>query len=142
MKTLGFLTVPLFLMTLLGCQKTSETDRANRDVQGESKEAVQAINKALKTQKDEYKKKAEADLDRLDDTIKNYTEKFNKAEDDVKEKLKLQLDQLQRQRDHIRNKLKDLQGDTQDAWIEFKNGLDKAFSELKEGIEKGKDQFK
>lgn len=141
-KLIGLTLVVSGLMAVGGCMQSPEADRANREAERESKEAASAVGKALQVQKNEYQKKAEADLESMNITIQSYSSRMEKARDEAKAKMKPQLEQLQRQRDNLRDKLKDLGGDSQDAWNEFKKGFDRAMGELKDGVDRARDSFK
>jgi chromosome segregation ATPase len=136
------LAVPVFALVLtVGCQDTPEARKANKDAKREIGEAADATGKALKVQKEEYRKKIEIDLGRLDDQLATYREKLSKATDDMKAEMQKQIDRLQAQRDQVREKLKDLGGDTKEAWEEVKKGLDQAVGNLKDAFSKAKDRF-
>jgi len=127
----------LALALVIGCQETPENKKAKKEI----KEASGATVDALKAQKDEYKKQLEADLDKLNDSLKDFKERAAKAKDEAKVKMNKQIEALQEQHDKLRGKLKDKGGDTKEAWEEFKKGLDKAKDDLKESFEKAKKSF-
>jgi len=132
-----FLYLALGLLSLVGCQDTPEGNKAKKDI----RVASDSTGKALNVEKEEYKKKLEADLDKLDDKLKEYKEKASRAKDDAKVKMDNQIEALQVQRDKTREKLKDLGGDTKEAGAEVKKGLDKATGDLKDAFEKAKKSF-
>lgn len=142
MKRLKHLTALAFALVMtVGCADSPEARKANKDAQNEIREAASATGKVLRVQKEEYRKRIEADLDRLNERLKVYKEKASRAGEDAKASMEKQIDKLQEQRDGVREKLGDLGGDSQDAWGEVRKGLDKAVGDLKESFEKAKDSF-
>jgi len=142
LKRLKQLTVPAFaLVVTVGCADSPEARKANTDAQKEIREAATATGKALRVQKEEYRKRIETDLGRLNERLKIYKDKASQAGDEAKASMQTQIDKLQGQRDKVREKLGDLGGDSQDAWGEVKRELDKAVGDLKDSFEKAKDSF-
>jgi len=143
MRYASFLTLSLIALgALAGCQETPGAKKANDKASKEIKEAENATADALKVQREEYKKKMDADLEKLDSKLDTWKEKAKDAKGDAKVALEKQIDTLEVQRDKVREQLKDLKGDTKDAWAEVKKGLDKAMGELSDAFDKAKDSFK
>lgn len=133
------LTLPL----ALGCQESSpEAKRANDRAKKEVGEAADASAEALRQQREEYRKKINTDLERLDDQLKTWKEKANQAKGDARVRMQKQVADLEVKRDKLRERVKDLKADSKNAWEEMKTGIDKAATDLQGAFDKAKDEFK
>ena len=95
--------------------------------------------------KDSYSKKMKAKFDDLNDkwnVERNKLEaKAQKAKVEVKKKFEEQLKTLQNRREKMRQKLDQVDTASEDAWKDFKEGVDNAWKSLNEAIKKARSHF-
>src|SRR5262245_17268935 len=141
-KPLAFVFRLIVLFLVVGCQDTPTARKANEKARKEIGEAGDATAKALQVQREEYRKKIDADLERLDAQLDTWKAKAKEAKGDAQVAMQKKIDDLKVQRDKVADRLKDLKVDSKEAWEDFKTGTDKAVRELKEALDKAKDLFK
>ena len=95
--------------------------------------------------KDTYSKKMKAkfeDLNHKWNLERNKLEaKAQHAKVEVKKKFEEQLTALQKSRETMRQKLNQVDTASEDAWKDFKEGVDNAWKSLNEAIKKARSHF-
>jgi len=95
--------------------------------------------------KDSYSKKMKAKFDDLNykwNVERNKLEaKAQQAKVEVKKKFEEQLKTLQNRREKMRQKLDQVDTASEDAWKDFKEGVDNAWKSLNEAIKKARSHF-
>ncbi|MRR53936.1 MAG: coiled coil domain-containing protein [Deltaproteobacteria bacterium] len=92
--------------------------------------------------KDLYREKFEANLNKLKAQIDVLEAKADLLKAESKLELKQQIQSLRQKRDAIANKLDQLKQSSGEAWKDIKAGLESATKELKGALGKAMDQFK
>lgn len=137
MRTVLNLGVALSGLCLLsGCIDSPQANQAKEKAEREIRKAEEPTADWVKIQREEYRKKVDADLVKLDQRMDSWKEKIKAANDDAKIKMQKRMDELKIQREKVREQVKDMNADTKEAWADVKKGADKAVAELHEAFEK------
>src|SRR5262245_10185585 len=114
----GVLLVPLacLVAVAVGCQPLSEEARRKRDeADRKAQQAAQARREATRQEIEDYRKKAQKELDDLDVQLRDLKDRAAKASGELKAKLQKKIDDLEPQRDRVRARLKQLGEDSKKA---------------------------
>ncbi|MCW8125260.1 hypothetical protein [Microbulbifer halophilus] len=93
-------------------------------------------------EKTAYQQKMAARLKEWNAEIDKLQAKAEEAGTDAEIKYRDQLSELRTKRDALREKLNHLQGQSGDAWDEVKAGVESAWGELKQSIERARDRMR
>lgn len=138
LRLMGFACLALTLIS--ACGKKEEPTSAKKPVTEEKvmkevKEAVQTALSYTEQQKEEYRKKINAQLDEMQRKMAELKAKYEQAKPEIQAKLKEQMEVLQKEMDAARKKLAELKAASGKAWEDMKAGLDKALEDLKKSYE-------
>ena len=102
----------------------------------------QAENK-IKSEKDKYIEKQEAEIDKWNDEIEDLNARITAADADNEAKLehKANIDALRQKRDEARSKLTEIEDADDDRWEGLKDGLENIWTNIKYGFERVKAKF-
>ncbi len=84
----------------------------------------------METNKEIYRQKAQARLDRMNAQIDELLARFNETKADAKLTVKNQFEDLTDQQETVEIKIEQLKDAGGDAWDDMTSGLDSAFDEL------------
>ncbi len=128
------------ILLVYGCEKpaTSGPDQGKYD----AKEVVHSAKKTMLEKKDEYQRKIQTDLDKMDAQLDILKGKINAASADAKAELTKKYNALEEQRNAARKKFDEIKHASEEAWVEMQEGMDKVLHELKEAYEKAMEHFK
>jgi hypothetical protein len=93
------------------------------------------------SQREEYRRRARAELDKLDDQLANWRAKAKAATGPAKADMEKMLDQLKQKRDEAAQRLEELKDEHRGDWDELKRKADTAFSDFKEAAGRVRLQF-
>lgn len=94
------------------------------------------------SKRDTYVQQLHAKLDEWNANIDKLTVKANQVEADSRREYQEQIDTLKRKRREIENKLTDLKRSGEDAWSDFKTGIDIALESMNEAVKSAMSRFK
>jgi chromosome segregation ATPase len=89
----------------------------------------------------DYQRKVEAQLEKLNAQINEYKAKADQAQADAKVRYYDQLEELQTKRDAAQAKLSELQQASESAWDEIRRGFENAWTELTTSFDLAVRQF-
>lgn len=89
-----------------------------------------------------YIGKMAAKLKEWDEEIQKFEAKANVARTDMKAKYRRQIDELHRKKEEARQKLNQIQGASEDAWEELKEGVEQSWKTLGDSIKNAFGKFK
>ena len=92
--------------------------------------------------KSAYREKLEARLDQWRAEIDKLQAKAAEASADARKEYEDQVDELRKQQDAAREKLKELDKASDDAWEDLKAGFEKAWDNLGDAVESARERFK
>ncbi len=123
------------LLAVAGCgEKDKPQDEAEgvsrEEVKQETKEAYKATKAYTQEQVQAFRQATEAKLGAYDEKIDQLQQSVEKLGGDAKMKAKQQLAELQRKRDTVSEKMKELGASSASAWDDLKSGVDAALSNL------------
>src|SRR5215472_6691476 len=87
-----------------------------------------------KNQREEYRRRARAELDKLDEQVAGWREKARKATGSAKADMEKMVDQLKEKRDEAAQRLDELKDEHRGDWDELKRKADKAFNDFKDAV--------
>ena len=125
------IAVSLFMLASCSREQTPKTQVTPEDVKRDTQKAVQTTEAYAQQQKEEYQKKAEAELNELDRRIDELKAKTEKASAKAKAAMDQQTAELRKQQEVARQKLEELKGASASTWEETRKKLDAAIEELK-----------
>jgi len=127
------LTIALSFLMLASCSRkeTPKSQVTPEDVKRDTQKAMQTTEAYAQRQKEEYQKKAEAELNELDHRIDELKAKTEKAGAKAKAAMDQQMAELRKQQEVARQKLEELKGASTSTWEETRKKLDAAIEELK-----------
>jgi hypothetical protein len=88
-----------------------------------------------------YKKKFEAQLDEWKAETEKLKAKARKAKANAEIDITREMEKLEKRRDDLKVRLRNLEGSSKEAWVEIKEGLDQAGKDMKAALEKAKRKF-
>jgi uncharacterized coiled-coil DUF342 family protein len=94
------------------------------------------------SKKDEYIQKLHAKIDEWNADIDKLTAKANQAEADSRIEYQKQIDTLKKKRREIENNMADLKKSSNEAWGDFKAGIDLAWDSMNEALKSAMSRFK
>ncbi|KUJ81561.1 coiled coil domain-containing protein [Microbulbifer flavimaris] len=89
-----------------------------------------------------YEQKARAKLKEWNAEIDKLSARAEQASADTKMKYRDEIDKLQSKRESMKRKLEQLHGKSGDAWDEFRDGLEDAWTDMKRSIERARDRLR
>lgn len=88
-----------------------------------------------------YQDKVQAQLDKFNAQIDEWNAKARQAQADARIEYQSHLDMLLTQQQALQKKLEELKSTSEDAWEEFKMGVDLAWRDLQAGFEVALSKF-
>ena len=92
--------------------------------------------------KEAYSKKIQAQLDEWDADIRKFQARADRAEANAQLEIQKQIKTLKRKRQEAGNKLDELKAASDDAWEDFKDGLESARDALGSALKSAASRFK
>ena len=93
------------------------------------------------TDRDDYVKKLNTQLDAWNAEVAKWQEKAKQAQATQRVEYEKQLEAYRRQRDHAMEQMRKLQTSSGDAWGELTKGVDEAWAKMREAYEKASAQL-
>ena len=125
---------------LLAADKKNDKATAE-NVARQFRKAMEAAKSYSYEKKDEYQKKLQASLDRIDRQIEVWKEKADEAKGKSKKEYKQKVADLKRLRARAQTQLKRVKKATPGAWEDVKSGVSSAMSNLRQAFEKAASHF-
>ncbi len=133
-------------LLLAGCEQSATNngstttqptadDTTLENVAEKTQDAVAAGLEYLNQKKEEYRKRIEPELDRLNERVEKLREQLGDAAEAAKPEIERRMKQLREGVDAAREKLDNLKDASEPAWEEAKRGLDRAIEELHKGLD-------
>lgn len=94
------------------------------------------------SKRDTYVQQLHAKIDEWNADIEKLTAKANQVEADSRREYQQQIDTLKRKRREIESKLTDLKRSGEEAWSDFKTGIDLALDSMNEAVKSAMSRFK
>ncbi|KIH75577.1 hypothetical protein SAMN05660860_00300 [Geoalkalibacter ferrihydriticus] len=94
-----------------------------------------------KEKKEAYRRKIEAQLEEWNAEFDVLKARAKKAGAESQMKFDQQIEELKKRRENVRERLKELQKSSDEAWHKMRDGIDKAVAELKSAWDKAKERF-
>lgn len=91
--------------------------------------------------RDEYVRKMHSMLDKLNGEIDTLSTRAGQVETDMRDEYRKQIDALRARQQEARAKLESLRDAGEDAWEDFKAGVDLAREAIAEAIESARSRF-
>jgi hypothetical protein len=135
MRYLGILSLALFAALLpLACNSSTTTSSVSnaREKIGEAADATAA---AARAKRDEFARDMQKQLDELDAKCKALEQRAADAKGDAKKDLDEKVKVARAKRDTAAKKLNELKEASHDRWEKAKDGVGKAFEDLKKVFE-------
>lgn len=111
------------------------------DVGQQVRQTLQAVKNYSFEQKDEYQKRLQAVLPKLDQRIDNLKRQAEQASGQAKEEYRKQIPRLQKLRARVQDQLARVQSATPGAWQDIKTGVGAAVEDLQKAFESAKTHF-
>ena len=93
------------------------------------------------TNRDDYMKTLNKQLDTWNAEVAKWQEKAQQAQTNQRAEYEKQLEGYRQQRDRAMEQMRKLQTASGDAWMDLTNGVDEAWSKMREAYEKAGAQF-
>ena len=93
------------------------------------------------SKREEYVTKLKEKLDDWNEDIDKLEAKAEHVKDDVKDKYNEEVEAVRKQRDVIKEKATELIESSEDAWEELKTGVEAAWHQLTEAIDRAHSKF-
>jgi hypothetical protein len=101
---------------------------------GDSRSNSDRTPAEAKGQREEYRRRAKAELDKLDDQVGNLRTKAKEATGSAKADMEKALDQLKEKRDEAAQRLEELKEEHKGDWDALKRKADKAFNDFEDAL--------
>jgi hypothetical protein len=99
-------------------------------------------NRAVEQQKrEEYQRQFQAQMDKLNDEVKDLGERAAKASADARVRLDRQLADVKERQADLQKRWDAFKASSGDAWEEMKGGLDRAYGELRRSYDRAAAEF-
>jgi len=137
--------VTLFIFSACRQQETpteKEPKVTGEDVRKESKQALETTGEYLRQKKEEYRVKAEEELNDLKKKVAELQTEVKESGAGAREKLGRELEELKKKEQTAREKLNELEETSAEKWEEFKSDMDAALQDLQESYRKAVSHFK
>ena len=142
----GFCVVVLTgLAMIIGCQQKT-TDRTpgkvtSQDVQRDAGKAVDTTAEFSQQTKDDFQKRLEARLEKLDGEIAALREKGRDLKDEAKADWDRKLADLEAKRDAARAKLAEVKQSSGEAWKDVQRGAQSAWDDVEQAFQDASREF-
>lgn len=93
------------------------------------------------SKREEYIEKLKAKLDSWNTELDRLENKIKELDIDKKFKYQDRIQELRNRREEVKQKIKEIQEASGDAWQDFRKGAEKAWQAFREGIENARAQF-
>lgn len=93
------------------------------------------------SKRDEYLEKLKLKLESWNIELDKLENKIKELDIDKKFKYQDRIQDLRKRREEVKQKIKEIQEASGDAWKDFRKGAEKAWQAFREGIENARDQF-
>jgi hypothetical protein len=122
---------------LAGCKGESspETDAKVKRAKEDIKRAASTTAEAAAAKRDEYAKEMHKQLTALDVKIADLQDQVSNAAGETKKKLERKLEETKSRHSDAARKLEELKAASADRWEKLKDGMGKAYEDLKKVIE-------
>lgn len=104
--------------------------------------AMESAADTTKKTKDQIVKEMEENLSKLQGNIDELKAKTKNSKNKVAEDVSSQLANFEKDQKELRRRLHEIKKDTGAAWGQMRKSFDEAFSRLKDGVKKAKEEFK
>ena len=141
MKRNIFLAAAVLAVSVGGYDIPAHADVIPKQVQHKVAQAADSAATYAEQERDQYARKAQAEIDELRAEIDRLGVKARTARDDVKAKLDTDIAALDRKRNGAERKLTDLKSAGASAWKHLKAGMDSALEDLKQSFANAKKEF-
>jgi peptidoglycan hydrolase CwlO-like protein len=118
----------------VGCNKEQSTSQQMDKVQTETKAAAVDMKDYTYSQRDEFVKDMQAQLDALNKDLDQLSAKIDSSNDDIKAEAKPKLQALRDQTAQLNKQLDDARNATDSTWDSVKTGFTKAYDSTKDGF--------
>lgn len=118
----------------VGCDKDQTTSQQLDKVQADTKQAAQDMKDYAYTQKAEFVKTMQGQLDALNRDLDQLSAKVDGASDSVKAEAKPKLQALRDQTAGLNKQLDEVKNSTESTWDSVKNGFKKGYEASKDGF--------
>ncbi|MEI6077298.1 MAG: hypothetical protein WCS94_17085 [Verrucomicrobiota bacterium] len=119
---------------VVGCDKEKSTAQQLDKIQAETKQAAQDIKEYTYTQKAEFVKTMQAQLDALNQDLDRLGTKIESSSDQIKAEAKPKLQALRDEAKKLNEQLDEARNATESTWDSIKAGFKKTYDATKEGI--------
>jgi chromosome segregation ATPase len=107
----------------------------------EVRESANTGRAAEQQKREEYQRQFQAQMDKLNDEIKDLGERAAKAGADARVRLDRQLADLKEQQAELQKKWDAVKASSGDAWEEMKGGMERAYGELRRSFDRAAAEF-
>jgi hypothetical protein len=125
---------------LLAADRKDEKTTAE-DVARQFRKTMEAAKSYSYDKKDEYQKKLQVSLDRIDRQIEIWKEKADQASGKARKEYARKVAELKRLRSRAQTQLERVKKATPGAWEDIKSGVSAAMSNLRQAFEKAASHF-
>ncbi len=123
------------LVTGCNSQSSPETEAKVKRAKEEIKSAISATAEAAAAKRDEYAKEMHKQLAELDIKIADLKEQASKSAGETKKKLEQKLAETKAKHADAAKKLDELKTASAERWEKLKDGMGKAYEDLKKVVE-------
>ena len=88
----------------------------------------------VKGQREEYRRQAQADLNKLDEQLASWRAKAKAAANPARADMEKVLDELKQKREEASRRLDELKDEHRDDWDKVKRDADKAFNDFRDAL--------
>jgi len=108
----------------------------------EVRESANADRAVEQQKREEYQRQFQAQMDKLNEEIKDLGERAAKAGADARVRLDKQVAELKERQAELQKRWDSFKASAPDAWEEMKGGLDRAYDELRRSFDRAAGEFK
>jgi len=119
----------------------AKTGTSAQDVKKETKEALEATKEFTLQQKEDFQKKIQAELDRMQQQIDHLRAKAAQAKTEAQAELNKAIAEPQKRKDAAGKKLQELESASEKAWGNLKSGLNSAMEDLEKSYKRALSHF-
>jgi hypothetical protein len=132
----------IYVLTLSAVAGCNETKTARDETHSDGRSTVKETTQVTHADREAYQKEMHQYLDKLNQETTRWREQLEKVGGQAKEEMQAQLKNLEKQRDVVAERLRELGRAGESAWGPMKEGLRKAFDDLKEAAHKAREKFR
>lgn len=120
---------------------TLDTSYSIEDAKQDVKESLDSITDYSKEKKTKFEKMVQEKIKDLDREMDHLGQECRKLGEESRTKMSRHLAKLQTEREMLEARLKSMGTQTDNAWIELKGGIQKAWNELNDSFGSAIDQY-